>query len=81
MGSPVQFVESDRQPEALELAMQLTRLVDGHLRILISVQQERRRVRAVDMKDRARQHRQLPLLLGLAAEQELQSGFPDTQAA
>ncbi len=51
MGSPVQYVESDRKPKALELAVQLMRLVDGHLPILISMQQEQGRVRPVDMKD------------------------------
>ena len=81
MGSPMQYVESDRQTQALELAVQLMRLVDGHLLILTSMQQEQRRVRPVDMKDRACQHRQLPLSLGLATEQETQSRFPNAQPA
>ena len=81
MGSPVHYVESDRKPKALELAVQLMRLIDRHLQILISMQQEQGRVRAVDMEDWACQHRQLPLLLGLATEQELQSRFPDAQSA
>ena len=55
------------------------RLVNGHLRILISMQQEQRRIPPVDTKDWACQHRQFPLLLGLATEQELQSWFSDAQ--
>ena len=79
MGGPVQYVESDRQPKALELAVQLIRLVDGHLRILISMQQKQWRVRPVDMRDWACQHRQSPLFLGLATEQELQGRFSDAE--
>ena len=79
MGCTGQYVQRGRQPKALELAVQLMRLVDGHVRILISKQQEQRRVRPVDMKDWACQLRQSPLLLGLATEQELQSRFPDAE--
>ena len=51
----VNHLEVDRQFVLLVDAMQLVRLIDWHLRILITVQQKQRRILRVDMKHRARQ--------------------------
>ena len=59
---------------------QFVGLVDRHLRILIAVQQQQRRVVFVDVKHRAGQMGELLFGVGLAAEQQLQGGDTDVQA-
>ena len=50
--------EVDLKPLLLVRALELVRLVDRHLRVLVPVQQHQRRIRAVDLEHRARELRE-----------------------
>ena len=59
--------------------LELVGLVDRHLRVLIAVQQEQRRIAGVDLEYRARESRELFLLVREPAEQCLERGLADTE--
>ena len=69
MASAVDDFEFDRGFHAAIRAVQFVRLIDRHLRILVSMKQEQGRIVAIDMKDRARQPREFDNVGGLPAEQ------------
>lgn len=48
---------------------ELVRLVDWHVRILVSMQQQQRRIVAIDVEHRTRQASQIRKILRLPAEQ------------
>src|SRR5437762_9058319 len=76
----VDDLELNRSIHLLVGAAKFMRLVDGHWRILISVEQEQRRIISIYMKYRAGQPRERGKIIGLAAEQQLERGHTNTQA-
>ena len=66
---PVDDDERRLQPHALVGAYELMGLVDRHLRVLVAVQQQQRRVGFVDVKHRARQPRQRHVFVGECPQQ------------
>jgi hypothetical protein len=64
MCRPVDDVERDVEPKLLVRTHQLVCLVDGHLRVLIPMQKEERRVAAVDLENRTGKLSQILYLVG-----------------
>src|SRR5438093_10743244 len=60
--------------------VQLMRLVDWHLRVLISVHQEQRRIVAIDVEDGTGEARQGENIRWLATQQKFQRGKTNLQA-
>ena len=61
----------------VQFANQFMGLVDRHLRILIAVQQQERRIETVDVKHGTRQLRELFGVLGLRTQEEVERRSPD----
>ncbi len=61
-------------------AEEFERLVDWHLGILVAVQQEQRRVVAINVEDGTGKPRERRRVRGLVAEQAFQRGDTDVQA-
>ena len=80
VASAVHDFEFDRSLDAAVRAVHFVGLVNGHLRILVSVEQEQWRIAAIDMKERTCQTREVHNVRGLPTEQQLQSGDPNFQA-
>ena len=76
----VQDFELRWQSESLIGALEFVGLIDRHLRILIAMQQEEKRIVRVHVKDGTGEARELGLLFGQAAEKQLKSRFADAQA-
>ena len=72
--------ERGGQPVLLVSADQLVGLVDRHLRVLVAVIDQQRRIARIDVKHGARQAGQLRLLFRLAAKQQFQRGHSDAEA-
>ena len=68
MCSAVYDLEFHGQAQLFVPAMQLVCLIDGHLRVLIAVDQQQRRVRCVNVSHRAGQFRKIRLLRRLSAQ-------------
>jgi hypothetical protein len=60
------------QPARLESGVQFMRLVDGNLRILISVQNEEGRILPIDVKFRRSEPREIGLVFRLGAQKKLE---------
>ena len=68
MSRAVNHIELRVESDFLVRALQLMRLIDRHLRILVAVQQQQRRILGVDEEYRARKFRQFRNRFRLAAE-------------
>ena len=67
-------VEDNFQFVVFICALELVRLVDRHLRILVSVKEQQGRIVRVDVKHRARKFRKRRHSVGLCAQQPFESG-------
>ena len=75
----VDDLELNRGIHLLVGAAKFKRLVDGHLRILISVQQEQRRVVSIDLEYGTGQPRERRKIVGLATQQYLERRHTNAQ--
>ena len=74
MSGAVDDDESDIEAKLLVSAVELVRLIDGHLRILIAMQEHQRRILGIHMRDRAGQCGQLRHLIGQRTESRSRAG-------
>ena len=81
MSGAVDDFKVNYDPRILCSTMQLMRLIDGHLRILVTVQQQERWIQRIDVKNRAAEMRKLGLVFDQTAEQQVESRFANVQSA
>lgn len=72
MRCAVDYFELNRRLHLLASGVQFLRLIDWHLRVLISVKQKQGRIVTIDMEDRAGEASERENVGGLAAEQEFE---------
>src|SRR6185437_1183735 len=80
MSSAVNDLQLNRSFRFPVCAPKLERLIDGHLRILIAVQQEKRRIMRIHVKGGTREPGERGNVVRLAAQQEVQRRHANLQA-
>ena len=80
MRGPVDDDELHRAIDLFICAAQLVRLIDRHLRILISVEKEQGRISRIDVKNGAGEMGYCRKVIGLTTEEQVERGNPDAQA-
>ena len=80
VGGPMKDLEGHVQFQRPITAVQFVRLVDGHLRILIAMQQQERRIGSIHVKHRAGKLGQFLHLIGRIPKQQLQCRHAHTEA-
>jgi len=68
------------QPLFLVSSLQFVRLIDGHLRILVAVKEQQRRISGSDMKDRARKLREIGHRIRFRAQEPFKRRDPHVDA-
>ena len=80
MTGAVDDFEFNRGFHAAVGAVQFVRLINRHLRILVSMQKKERRIKSIHMKDRAGKTSQFDNVRRLTTQQQLQCGNTDLQS-
>lgn len=79
MGRSVDDLKEDGEIQASVFAVEFVRLIDGHLRILVAVNENEWGILSVDVENRASQLGGLGSFVGLAAEQKFECGNSHAQ--
>ena len=76
---PMDYLELNLHVPFFVGVVELVRLVDGHLRILVSMQHQQRRIGRIDVEHGAGETRQTLFVLRLTSEEKVQGGYAHTE--